>query len=185
MRRCRASTASLAGAALGYLVAATVHLGWLLPPGNPHALMIAKGCELVGNVLLLLSMGLHARYVILDAQGLLPVKPARSAKEKAKPASDSKEKKPSDAGPAAVPASAKRNDLEPVSRPAAVSLSRSAPVADDDYDDDEDELDERTPRKARTRQRLDDEEPIRGDHKLNRADRKALRRHKEQQRRAG
>ena len=34
--------------------------------------MLEEGAEMVGNLFLLLAMVLHARYVILDAEGLLP-----------------------------------------------------------------------------------------------------------------
>jgi hypothetical protein len=34
--------------------------------------MLEEGAEMIGNLLLLLAMGLHARHVLLDAEGLLP-----------------------------------------------------------------------------------------------------------------
>jgi hypothetical protein len=72
MRHCRLSTASMAMVALGYALAIAARLGWILPETGAKGIMFKEGAEMVGNLFLLLAMSLHARYVILDAEGLLP-----------------------------------------------------------------------------------------------------------------
>ena len=47
-------------------------LGWILPEAGAREVMLEEGAEMIGNLFLLLAMTLHARYVILDAEGLLP-----------------------------------------------------------------------------------------------------------------
>ena len=41
--------------------------------------MVLQGAAMAGHLLVLLAMGLHARYVLADARGLLPPRPAESA----------------------------------------------------------------------------------------------------------
>jgi hypothetical protein len=72
MRRCRLSTASMVMVAASYASAVVAQLGWILPDGGAKGVMLEEGAEMVGNLFLLLAMVLHARYVILDAEGLLP-----------------------------------------------------------------------------------------------------------------
>lgn len=95
-----------------------------LPFGTAHDALIAAGCRLAGQVTLLLSIGVYARYVLLDAEGLLPTreektkkeKPAKKSKESAKASSGSdeatSEKKATRVEPAHQSA-AKRTDLQP------------------------------------------------------------------------
>jgi len=72
MRCCRLSSTALVAAAVCYAVAVVTQLQWVLADSGARGVMVEEGAEMVGNVLLLLAMGLHARYVILDAEGLLP-----------------------------------------------------------------------------------------------------------------
>lgn len=72
MKSCRSSTCALAAAAICYLAAVAVQLGWLLPETGARGVMLEEGCEMLGNLFLALAMAVHARYVILEAQGLLP-----------------------------------------------------------------------------------------------------------------
>ncbi|MBN2476317.1 MAG: hypothetical protein JXB62_17015 [Pirellulales bacterium] len=69
---CRLSSASLMGVAGCYVLAVVIQLQWVLPESGARGVMFEEGAEMAGNVLLLLAMGLHARYVVLDAEGLLP-----------------------------------------------------------------------------------------------------------------
>jgi len=71
MRECWLSSAALVGVAACYVVAVVAQLGWILPDSGALGVMLEEGAEMVGNLMLLLAMGLHARHVILDAQGLL------------------------------------------------------------------------------------------------------------------
>jgi hypothetical protein len=74
MRPCRLSTAALMGTAACFGVAILAQLGGIMPDEGAREVMVEEGAEMLGDVLLLLAMMLHARYVILDAQGLLPVR---------------------------------------------------------------------------------------------------------------
>ncbi len=71
MRECFLSTATILAAAACYLAAVGAQLGFILPESGARGIMVEEGAEMVANLLLLLAMGLHARHVILDAQGLL------------------------------------------------------------------------------------------------------------------
>lgn len=72
MRSCRLSTAAMVAVAICYATAVVAQLGWILPTADAREIMIEEGAEMLGNLFLLLAMVLHARYVILDAEGLLP-----------------------------------------------------------------------------------------------------------------
>ena len=53
-------------------LAMAMRLGWtLLEPGK-FEIMLRAGIEMGGSLLVLATMGLHARHVIFDAEGLLP-----------------------------------------------------------------------------------------------------------------
>ncbi len=71
MRRCVLSSTVLVGTAVCYGVGVASRFGWLVPVGSEHAVMLKGGAEMFGDLLLVLAMGLHARYVTLDAQGLI------------------------------------------------------------------------------------------------------------------
>jgi hypothetical protein len=72
MRRCRLSTGILLVAAACYLGAISTRLGGIAVGTETLRVMLLHGAVLAGNFFVLLSMGLHGRYVLLDAQGLLP-----------------------------------------------------------------------------------------------------------------
>jgi hypothetical protein len=72
MRHCRLSLAAMIATAVCYEVAIMAQLGWVLPESGAKGVMLEEGAEMLGNLFLLLAMGLHARFVILDAEGLLP-----------------------------------------------------------------------------------------------------------------
>jgi len=77
MRHCRLSLSAMIATAICYEVAVIVQLGWVMPESGARGIMLEEGAEMVGNLFLLLAMGLHARYVILDAEGLLPERASR------------------------------------------------------------------------------------------------------------
>lgn len=79
MRECRLSFSALVGAGLAYALSVAAQLGWLLGRGGAKKVMVEEGAELIGDLLILMAMGLHARFVILDAKGL-----SRSSSGKAK-----------------------------------------------------------------------------------------------------
>jgi len=75
MRHCRLSSAALLTTAGCYALAVAAQV---FGDGLTRSVMLEEGAEMVGNVFLLLAMGLHARYVILDAEGLLPARQPKS-----------------------------------------------------------------------------------------------------------
>ena len=77
MRHCRLSLSAMIATAVCYELAIITQLGWVLPESGAKGVMLEEGAEMLGNLFLLLAMGLHARYVILDAEGLLPERVSR------------------------------------------------------------------------------------------------------------
>lgn len=82
MRTCISSTFALVLAGGCYVAAVITQMELVLPQTGAFGVMIEEGCEMVGNVFLLLSMTLHARYVIMDIEGLVPKKNAKADEEK-------------------------------------------------------------------------------------------------------
>ncbi|MHB8898469.1 MAG: hypothetical protein ACYC6Y_06955 [Thermoguttaceae bacterium] len=74
MRSCRTSTAAMFAAGSCYILAVVTQLEGVLPQSGARGVMVEEGAEMFGNVFLLMAMLLHARYVILDAEGLLPTR---------------------------------------------------------------------------------------------------------------
>jgi hypothetical protein len=72
MRPCGLSITAFLLAALGYFVTASLELGFVTIGDATEAIMIKTGTVMYSHLMLLLSMALNARYVILDAEGLLP-----------------------------------------------------------------------------------------------------------------
>ena len=74
MRHNWASSATLLMAGCAYLAALAVRFDIILASDPPtQKIVVQQGGVLLGGLLLFLSMGLHARYVLLDATGLLPL----------------------------------------------------------------------------------------------------------------
>ena len=79
------SSGALLAGTLCYGVIAAARFGLIqvpagAQPGQPvEPVMIEVGAQLLGNLWVLLAMGLHARHVILDAEGLLPQKTRKLA----------------------------------------------------------------------------------------------------------
>ena len=70
MRCCRLSSAALVTTGVFYAGAVVAQV---FSDGLARAVMLEEGAEMLGNLFLLLAAGLHARHVLLDAEGLLPV----------------------------------------------------------------------------------------------------------------
>ena len=81
MRACRTSTAAMFAAASCYILAVVTQLGGILPQSGARGVMLEEGAEMFGNVFLFLAMLLHARYVVLDAEGLLPERRRKSQRD--------------------------------------------------------------------------------------------------------
>jgi hypothetical protein len=62
---CRAAIAALFSTAGFYAVAVAAEMALIFPRKNEPAVMVEEGCEMVGNLCLLLSMGLSARHAVL------------------------------------------------------------------------------------------------------------------------
>ncbi|MEX2119766.1 MAG: hypothetical protein WD847_09240 [Pirellulales bacterium] len=185
MRPCRSSVAAFLATACCYATAVLAQLEIVMAESGARGIMLEEGCEMVGNLCLVLAMALHARYVILDAQGLIPVreKPKQQkvgAVKSGEPApTRSWFRKPKvDAAHAAPPKPARRGDLVPAVEPARPATNRSAAGdADEDYGYDFDEPPARVQRKVSSSHR---EELDATDRKLSKAERKALRRQRRQ-----
>jgi hypothetical protein len=185
LRECRASTAALALAGVCYAAAIAMRLDWLAPAAATHRVMVKEGCEMTGNLWLLLAIALYARHVIHDAEGLLPI----PAEKKPRPASKRRRwwgrTIKIDAAHATPKPPTKRSDLMPVERVPAVPMSKAAAELAREEPDDPRVASERRPlsRKLAARYRDDgDEEEDIGGRKLSKAERKALRRQKERHR---
>ena len=204
MRDCRSSTASLFIAAGCYVAAVVARLNVILPDAGSLRVMVEEGAEMSGNLFLLFAMTLHARYVILDAQGLLPAKKEKPAKppkaeKPEKPKAEKAEKKAdSEPKPAAAEAAPGRSwfrkakiDPAHTSPPApkhqpaksapplaaAVKSASRRAEAETDYEEDE------APRHARKHNhesrpdhRRDEADDYRENRRMSKAERKALRR---------
>ena len=72
MRSSRLSTGALLIAATAYGLAIASRLGWTMTDTYVGEIMFQGRSEMAGSLMLLAAMSLHARYVILDAEGLLP-----------------------------------------------------------------------------------------------------------------
>jgi len=78
MRHCRGSLMALILSGGCFLVALTARFGGIATEDPLRQVMLRKGLQLAGSLLLLSSMALHARHVLLDALGRLPRRRARA-----------------------------------------------------------------------------------------------------------
>jgi hypothetical protein len=131
-------------AGLAYGIGITSYLG-IWPKVDPHSeVMVTAGATLLGHWLLLVGVVAYSRFVVLDAQGLIPVRkakrvPAKVAKKSV--VSDAKESASRPAAAAASPLRAFRQHLGESSRQAEDSESTKwidgSEGESDGYDDDE------------------------------------------------
>jgi hypothetical protein len=113
MRECPLSCVALLTtvACYGVIVAAQFHS---VPFDGAREIMFEAGAKMLGNLMLLAAMGLHARHVILDAEGLITARP-KAAKRAARSAADADDDEPGQK---------ESEDDEPVAKPAAATSSR-------------------------------------------------------------
>jgi hypothetical protein len=76
MRCCPGAVFALLATALTYAVAVLAELTWILPRQGTPGVMLEEACEMLGNLFLLLSLGLFARHAVREAEAA-----ARSAYE--------------------------------------------------------------------------------------------------------
>jgi hypothetical protein len=173
---CRLAAALLSGAVVSYTAALASYLGWL-PIADSQVEPIATGTlALLGNWLLLVGVVAYARFVILDAQGLIP---ARQRPAKQRPAGQvalatgttpARKTEPASITPPATKATMAASASKPSSAPLSQWVDGSRRVRESYGDDDEDED--------------EDDETSDGGRKLSKADRKRLRKLKSQERAA-
>lgn len=83
MRPARMPIVTLLLAGVCYAVGVVAQLGLIFPEALAKAILLEEGAEMTGHLLLLFCMLVSARYMILDAQGLLPERRKRRKKVKA------------------------------------------------------------------------------------------------------
>jgi hypothetical protein len=135
MRPSRLSIAALTVAAIAYGLALACHLG-CTPIGTAAGeVMLRTGSEMAGHLMLLAAMGLHARYVILDAQGLVSHPEPRKVEKPEKDEAQDEEVKVIPAvgnrwraidPPHATPQPAYQR---PTAQPAAAPVTKPAPAS--------------------------------------------------------
>jgi hypothetical protein len=82
MRPARLSSTMLLGSGTCFLLAMMDRMAWLRLTDHPgQAMMLSAGTWLAAVWLLTLATALHARYVILDAEGLIPLPQPKPADE--------------------------------------------------------------------------------------------------------
>lgn len=159
-----------------YAAAVATQLEWIWPQGGARSVMLEEGCEMVGNLTLLVAMLWHARLLVLVSQGQLKLK-ARTER----PASEEKRRTRKSR---AVEAVGDDDDAAPAqpapARPAAVAAARTEsasrrPAAP-----------EPAPSKglfasAGRQLRIDPAEEASGKRPLSKSDRKAIRRQMREQ----
>jgi hypothetical protein len=162
--RCRAASAALSVAAGLLTTSVAIHVGWIAVESDTQRAMLSAGLQMLGHVSLLAALMLYARYVILDVEGLLPVRVKKVKVKKVKAVKKPAKKIDADDTELPVDPPQKINkphvpvktDLDPVAPPAARGLfsGKAQPAAakaaalaatkpsvvvdrDDDEDDDE------------------------------------------------
>lgn len=81
VRRCRMAFVTLALAHIAWAAALAVYFGWLPIPTWATSTMIVSGAAMGGHVALLTGLALYARYVLLDVEGLVPVRAPKHQEE--------------------------------------------------------------------------------------------------------
>jgi len=68
MRRCPGAVAALGATAVCYSIAVLAEMAWILPRKGTPGVALEEGCEMLGNLCLLLSIGLFARHAAVVAE---------------------------------------------------------------------------------------------------------------------
>ncbi|HVX10515.1 MAG TPA: hypothetical protein VHC22_05005 [Pirellulales bacterium] len=109
MNCCQLSSGSLMAAVCCFVAAVVAKLGVVPAITGVYAVMVEEGCEMVGDVLLLFAMLVHARHTILDAQGAIAPRAKKVKAAKAEKAAPEAKKESSKKTEAPAPAPAKRS----------------------------------------------------------------------------
>jgi hypothetical protein len=195
MRGCRLSSTVLMVAIGCFTVAVAVKIGFVTMVHGPYAVMAEEGCEMVGDVLLLMAMLVHARYTILDAQGAIAAKGKRAAKAKTEKAASKKDSAPSTDAPPGKRSWFRHNEVDAAhnsppapsakmlenSKSSKASTAKAAGRPLPSKDDEGEEGATRTGHKHRADE-ADNDYDYEVDRRLSKAERKALRRQRDRQR---
>ena len=99
--------------------APTGNVAWqlelIMPRSGARGVMVEEGCEMLGDLVLILALCVYARYVLLDVEGLLPRAAKRKKTKRGKAAETS--------GSEDATTSKKRDDLGSVATASAGSAS--------------------------------------------------------------
>ena len=117
MRPSRLSMAALLAAAVAQALVMASRLGWVAAGSGVDDVHVPLGSEMAGNLMLLSAMALHARYVLLDAEGLLP---------RRQPAADDAASEEDDAEAAYAPGRRAPGDDRPAARHVAADISAAS-----------------------------------------------------------
>jgi hypothetical protein len=189
---CRPAQVAIVGTNLLWVAALAIHYGWF-PAIPSHHAATAIGCRLVGQVTLLFGIGVYARHVLLDAEGLLTHRPPKPRRDK--PAKKRKAEKQSATQIAtAVDSVKKTSRVDPPHKPAVPVSQQSSSTwsanrgaanrsaASDEEDEADDRYDNRRSNYASYGDDEDDDSY--GDNrKLSKAERKRLRKQMRRQQR--
>ena len=71
IRACRGALATLSLAAVAFLAATSVDLGWVVSLSDESKPLVARGCWLAGYVFMLATFLMYARHVLLEIEGVI------------------------------------------------------------------------------------------------------------------
>jgi hypothetical protein len=190
---CRPAQVAIVGTNLLWVAALVIDYGWFPAIPAQHATTVAIGCRLLGQITLLMGIGVYARHVLLDAEGLLTHRPPKPRREK--PAKKPKtEKQSTTQSASAVNSIKKTGRVDPPHKPVVPASQQAGPVWSANraavnrsaVRDEEDETDSRheNRRSSYASYGDDEDDDSYGDNrKLSKAERKRLRKQARRQQR--
>jgi hypothetical protein len=131
MRSSRLSSTALILAGIAYFVSFAAWFRGIALQSEVYQFLLIEGALLGGHLLLAISMGLHARYVILDAEGELPKRVIKKKPEKKQAEKKRAEKK------------AEASAGKPVANDSATDVRRDEADSSEDADESDDEESEK------------------------------------------
>lgn len=162
MRPSRLSITCFVATALAYVVAVVAQLEQIPQLSVTQAIMLEEGAEMLGNLLLLVTMTVHARYVILQASGEIKV------------AEPKKKRRRKELRAAAVEDEAEADDVE--MGKAQVSAESAAPLRSRGAKKSKTARKTAAAKSADTHTRTDEPHDTSTNRRMTKAERKALRR---------
>lgn len=169
VKQCRLATTFLLAALVCYATSAAGCFGFIPMPNGQNASLVTGASMLIGHWLVFTTIVTYARFVILDAQGLITVRQPAAKKEKQDNAKSESETKVAESKPTIL---------------SVVNYARNKTSRSDMASDDDQWVDGRRPERKSYGDYDEDEEASDGDSKLSKSDRKRLRKLKTQNRAA-